>query len=205
MSDAIEKVKLARGRYRIVMMSCGYVESNTTSWLIFSTHEGVFVTAAEATMELALDLFAKYEEDVMSMQYVYHKDCCKAEIAKSLEAEYCSKCGTRVKAKEFDPEEFMQYVKGLHRTDCDGYGEAEATANRSFAFWPFRADDILGAEKDEVVFIAENGEVVMLNALYESREDLRVLDEGFVPNDSDGEWRCSDWKDVRSKGTNSSY
>jgi len=201
--NVLEKAKLACGRYRLVMMTCGYVESNTTSWLIFTTHDGHFATAAEAVIELALDMYAKFEEDVLSTEYVFHKDCCKVEIAGNVAAVFCSKCGTRIKVKEFDPEEFMEYVRSLHSTTCDSYGESEGTANRSFAFWPWRANEIIGAAKDEVVMIAENGEVVLLHALYDARSDLKMLDENVV--EAGDNWRSSDWDDVRQKGTNFSY
>jgi hypothetical protein len=200
--NALEKVKLARGRYRIVMMSCGYVEGNTTSWLIFSTHSGRFDTAAEATMELALDLHAKYEEDVLQYRVRFKDKCCQA-TAGNPEHKFCSTCGAPLHEVTFDSDEFMEYVIGLHKTTCDSYGSAEDTVNRQFAFWPWRAEDIIGAAPDEVVFIAENGELVMLNALYESREDLRKLDANFAENHDD--WRLSDWEDVRRKGTNSSH
>lgn len=201
----LQEAALARGRYRIIMMSCGYVESNMTSWLIYSTftREDRFDTAAQAVMELALDLHAKYEDEVLSTQYVFHKDCCKKAKADS-NTKFCPKCGTRLQVTEFNADHFMEYIRGLHNTDCDGYGESERTSKRSFAFWPWRAHDLVGASKDEVVFIGENAERVILDALYEIRDDLQKLE--YSGNyEPDEEWRCQDWLDVRKHGTNHSF
>lgn len=186
-------------------MACGYVESSTTSWLIYTTIDNSrFNTAAEAVVELALDLYSKYKEEILSLEYVHHKDCCKQTIARDEEAQFCSKCGTRLKIALFDANCFMDYVKGLHSTDCDGYGESEGTKDRSFAFWPWRAEEIVGAGLDEIVYIAENAERVILDALYEVHDDLRRLEyEGNY--ETHDEWRSTDWQEVRKRGTNHAF
>ncbi len=200
MTNSLKDLSLKKGRYRIIMMCCGYVESSKTSWLIFTTHHGRFDTAAQAVIELALDLHAKHEDEILSLQYVYHKECCK-EAKLVPENMHCPKCGTRLKDLAFDAEHFMQYISNLHNTDCDSYGESESTVKRDFAFWPWRAHDIVGASKDEVVFIGENAERVILDALYEAREDLRKLE--YVGNNDPGEeWRSAGWRNVRKDGTN---
>lgn len=189
----LEEMSLARGRYRIVMMSCGYVENACTSWLIFSTHEGHFVTAAEAVIELALDLYAKYEDEVLTP--IYRGGCCRTQG----DVNFCSTCGTRLKPKEFNGEDFMHYVTGLHSTTCDAFGESESTGKRDFAFWPWRAHELLSASKDEIVFIGEGAERVILDALFEVRKDFRDME--LDPNDEADEWRTTTWTKVRKDGT----
>ncbi len=193
----LEEMQLARGRYRIVMMNCGYVESSRTSWLIFSTFgdDERFDTAAQAVVELALDLHAKYEEEYMDVGY--QSDCCKRERAASAAAKFCPQCGTRMSSLEFDSACFMDFVAGLHNTTCDSYGDSEANAKREFAFWPWRAEELLGASRDEVVFIAENAERVVYDALCEVKPELR--DDDVVDGD---EWRSSAWMEVRRRGSN---
>mgnify|MGYP005862726183 CR=1 FL=1 len=190
--SALEEMSLARGRYRIVMMSCGYVENACTSWLIFSTHSGRFATAAEAVIELALDLYAKFEDEVLAP--VYKSDCCR----KQGDVAFCSTCGKRIMPKPFDGTEFMEYVTSLHNTTCDSYGESESTEKRDFSFWPWRAHELVDASKDEIVFIGENAERVILDALFEVRDDLRAKElESF----DDEDWRTSTWARVRKTGT----
>ncbi len=200
---SLEKMSLARGRYRIVMMSCGYVENNLTSWLIFSTftRNERFDTAAQAVMELALDLHAKYEDEYLT--HPVYNECCK-KAKEDPATSFCPKCGSCLQPNVmFDATAFMDYVIGLHSTTCDSYGEAESTGKRDFAFWPWRAEEIVGASQDEIVLIGENAERVILDALYETREDLRKLEDRSDENEPD-EWRCSDWIDVRKRGTNHS-
>lgn len=192
---------LARGRYRIVMMSCGYVENNTTSWIIFTTfsHRERYETAAEAVIELAKDLYAKYEDEALLHKSTTLEKCCSDGTALGLpDRNYCHVCGRRLADETFDAEGFMEYVTGLHSTTSDSFGESEATATRDFAFWPWRAEEIVGAGKDEVVLIGENAERVILDALFEEREDLRKLSYDPDPED---DWRSSTWSEVRKRGT----
>jgi hypothetical protein len=189
----LEEMSLARGRYRIVMMSCGYVENACTSWLIFSTHSGHFATAAEAVIELALDLHAKFEDEVLAP--IYRSECCR----KQGDVAYCSSCGKRLLPKAFNGTEFMEYITGLHNTTCDSYGESESTGKRDFAFWPWRAHELLTASKDEIVFIGECGDRVILDALFEIRKDLR--DKELEADDEADEWRTTTWTRVRKNGT----
>lgn len=196
--STLEEMSLARGRYRIVMMSCGYVENAMTSWLIFTTHYKRFETAAQAVIELALDIYAKYEED--TLQPMFRGKCCRDHITSVGEenAQFCPTCGQRLKDKDFNGELFMEYVTAFHSQTCDMYGESEGTNKREFAFWPWRAHDLLGASNDEVVFIGENAERVILDALFEVRADLRAQE---IDVDDEEEWRTSCWQAVRKRGT----
>lgn len=196
----LKNLSLKKGRYRIVMMSCGYVENNLTSWLIFSTfaNDERFDTAAQAVMELALDLHAKYEDEYLSHR-VYSECCKKAQEDPAMS--FCPKCGSRLQNIDFDGMSFMDFIVNLHSTTCDSYGESESTGKRAFAFWPWRAHELVGAGEDEIVYIGENAERVILDALYESRDDLRKLElDGNYEDDE--EWRNLDWIAVRKRGTN---
>lgn len=189
-------MSLARGRYRIVMMSCGYVENNRTSWLIFTTFadDERFETAAQAVIELALDLHAKYEDEVLDVGYL--SPCCKESQAKDADAVFCAKCGKRCRDAEFDELSFMEYVEGLHDTTADTYGESEANPKRDFAFWPWRAEEIVGAGLDEIVVIGENAERVIFDALCEVKPELRADD-----TQEGDDWRSSTWMEVRRRGS----
>lgn len=166
---------------KFIMMSCGYVESNRTSWLIYQCNffgdEG-FDTAKEAVTELALDLYAKFHDEYLSVyQNRYSdsvKECCRKALIANHQAKFCSECGCQLLDEKFNPDEFMEYVTGLHDTTCDSYGDAEGTSTRSpLAWYPWWSHEFLGAKKKEIVFIPESAEHVILCALLEAKPELK--------------------------------
>lgn len=190
--------KKAKGRYHVVMMSCGYVENAMTSWLIFSTRDIsnlYFETPKEAVTELALDLYAKFEDERTYGREP--KKCCVETQASNAAAKFCATCGKSLADAKFDETCFMEFVTDLHARDCDAYGEAEYACDRRFMFWPFRAEALLGAKKNEYVLISENAEVVIRDALLEAKPELVDLTvERYVPDYK------SDWEKIKEKGTN---
>lgn len=191
--------KVSQGKYHIVMMCCGYVESSMTSWLIFSTMDkgDKFKTAGEAIVELALDLHAKYEDE-QSHSRGSGRKCCENTKSLHSQAKFCMGCGHRLDDGRFDELGFVEFVKDLHVRNCDAFGESECAGDRDFVFWPWRAEEIVGASKDEIVLLSENAEGVILSALYEAKPELR--DSEFA-----SECACdADWAKVKAKGTNHS-
>lgn len=192
-----KKQKVARGKYRFVMMTCGYVESAVTSWLIYTSQRVYFKTAEEAVKQLALDMYAKFHDEHMDELEVW-KPCCKSALKD--EKKFCPDCGTQVGGLEFSADEFAEYVTGIHSTTCDTYGEAEYTKTRpELTFWPWQGDNIIGVKKNEVIVINQNAEWVLLDALCECKPELRASrDEA----DGYNEAYTSDWELVKQNGRN---
>lgn len=70
-----------------IMLSCGYAETSTVSWSIWSCNQE-FASIKEAITSLALDLYESYKDLLPDPG---HKDCC--EQAKKTDAKYCPECG----------------------------------------------------------------------------------------------------------------
>jgi hypothetical protein len=135
------------------MMQCGYVENASVSWLIFSLpwrKEG-FATKEEAIRELALDLYSSYIED--KTPYTPRGEA-KEEIV-------------------FDNVEFMEFVANRHYQTTDSYGDAEYANGRNLVWWPYWADRMLSAPREEILLIQEEAEVELLNALYLVMPELK--------------------------------
>lgn len=178
---------MADRRLRFIMMSCGYVENSAVSWLIYQCNflgKDSYSSYKEAITDLALDLYSKYYDECLSTyenRYsVYMKDCCRKSLIADKEAKFCSSCGGRLLDKTFDADEFMEYVCNLHNTTCDSYGDAEDTSTRNLTWYPFWGTDFIGTPKEEVICIAENAEVVLLDALVEAMPALKA-----ASNDAD--------------------
>lgn len=165
--------------YKYIIMHCGYVENNMTAALIFQCqffgHPG-YSSRKEALTELALDMYAKFYDDYLSIyENRYGRDvkkCCREALISNKEAKFCSECGSQIKDKGFDCEQFMEFVTNLHCTCCDSYGEAESTSQRDLCWWPYWNDDFIGAPKEEIIYIAENAEMVLLSAMLDAKPEL---------------------------------
>lgn len=177
--------------YRFIVMICGYVESSMTSNLIYQC--GFFgnpgyTSRKEAITDLALDLYAKFYDDHLSIyENRYGRDvkkCCRESLIANKEAKFCSDCGSQIKDKAFDYEQFMEYVIGLHNTTCDSYGDAEWAGGRDLTWWPYWIGDFIGAPKEDVILIAECAEVVLLAALLDAKPELKN-EEDEIPFGSD--------------------
>lgn len=189
-------------KYSFIMMSCGYVESNQTSWLLYGTHfhgrEG-FDTMQEAITELALDLYAKYYDECLSSyinRYSFSK-CCTDSLIKDKEAKFCSKCGKPLIDKEFNADHFIEFIVNLHGSTCDSYGEAEYANGRHFVWWPWSMHEFIDASKDEIIFIGESAEYVLLAALFDAKPELI--------KENDYEVHMRDWEDYFKQNKQPSY
>lgn len=186
-------------KLRFIMMSCGYAESGQTSWLIYQCQffgrYNYYSSYKEAITDLALDLYAKFYDDHLSIyQNRYNKevkDCCRKTLVSNKEAKFCFSCGERIVDKIFDDNEFMNYVCELHNTTSDSYGDAEETSTRDLTWWPFWGTEFIGTPKEEVICIAENAEIVLLDALVEAKPELKEAAENVNINHNFFE---SDWE-----------
>ena len=176
-------------------MISGYAEDATTSSLIYQCSffgKLGYQTCKEAITDLALDLYAKYYDEYISIyenRYSNNvKGCCRECVIKNNEAKYCSDCGREIKDREFVYENFMFYVKELHSTTSDSYGDAEYAAGRELNWWPYWTADFIGAPKEEIIFIPENAEVVLLAALLDAKPELKIED-----------FNCSEWEDFKNE------
>lgn len=117
------------------------------SWMIYSLqgHPG-FSSKEEAIKELALDMYAKYKDDV-------------------------------AEDNVFNEEAFQNYIFSLHCTTTDSYGDGEDTSTRRLVWWAFWGEDILKANREEVLCLEEEAEVQLLNALYEEHPELKKENE----------------------------
>lgn len=188
---------------RFIVMNCGYVESATTSSIIYGSdylRKATFSSYKAAITELALDLYAKYYEEYLSIyQHRYDKDvkeCCRESLIRdsrfNKETKFCAECKEEIKDKPFDAEEFANYIVNLHQTTCDLYGDCEWANGRDLVWWPWAVRDLIGAPKEDVIFIAENAEGVLLAALLEVKPELNT-DPNYHPEND------HDWKKFRAE------
>lgn len=177
--------------YRVIMMTCGYVESSRTSWLIYQCEFfGLpgFETRREALKELALDMYAKYQDEHAPRVKPIVNKCCKKAVTEK--HDFCPSCGRSLNVKDaFDSERFMEFVNSLHDTTADSYGESEYACDRSFKWWPFWSAELFNTRKEEVVYIPENAEQVVLGALYDAMPELKEMDDGFSEDFNEREWK----------------
>jgi hypothetical protein len=166
--------------YKFIIMHCGYVESNMTSALIFQCqffgHPG-YTSRKEAITELALDMYAKFYDEHLSIyqnRYLREvKKCCRDSLVANRDAKFCSNCGDQLKDKEFNYDEFMEFVSNLHSSTCDSYGDAEETSTRNLCWWPYWTNNFIGAPREEIIYIAESAEVILLAALLDAKPELK--------------------------------
>jgi hypothetical protein len=183
---------------KYIVIHCGYAESNTTSALIYQCEffgNPGYTSYKTAITDLALDLYAKFYDGYLSVYENRYskqvKDCCRKVLTADKNAKFCSECGKQIADKQFDHEEFMDYIRGLHSSTCDSYGEAEYVAGRHLTWWPFGSGNFIGAPKEEVIYIAEYAEVVLLSALFDAKPELRTGD--------DDDFDLGDWKDFKKE------
>jgi hypothetical protein len=179
---------------RFIVMHCGYAESNMTSALIYQCacfgNPG-YSSYKKAITDLALDLYAKFYDEHLSIYENRYgrdiKDCCRKSLIANKETKFCSECGNQICDKKFDHGDFMSFVHDLHCSTCDSYGEAEYASGRYMTWYPYWNDDFIGAPKEDVIYIAELAEVILLAALYDAKPELRI-------NHLNDDFDCSEWK-----------
>ena len=166
-------------KLRFIVMTPGYVESACTAYLIYECaffgHPG-YTSYKEAITNLALDLYAKYCDEHLSIYENRYgrdvSDCCRKALIADKAAKFCAACGHQLADKKFDYDGFKDYVYNLTGSNCDTYGEAEDTSTRQMTWWPWASGDFIGTPREEVIYIAEMAEQVLLAALLEAKPEL---------------------------------
>lgn len=190
--------KSVKGKYHVVMMTCGYVESQMTSWLIYNTRNAIaFESKLTAVRALAMDMYNKYVEDHLDGKAPHGlvKSCCKAAFGR-----FCSQCGASLEHMRFDECSFQDFVKGLHSTDCDSYGSCDYAGDDVLVFWPWLAQDrILGLSENEVVILCENAEKILTEALYDQLPDLLTVQvKKELDMNAASEHHKTDWQEMKA-------
>jgi hypothetical protein len=184
---------------RFIVMHCGYVESSATSALIYQCEffgNPGYTSYKEAITDLALDLYAKFYDDYLSVYENRYrkevKECCRKALIANKEAKFCSECGGQIVDKKFNCDQFMEYVSNLHASTCDSYGEAEWTTTREMTWWPWWSEEFIGAPKEDIIYIGESAESVLLMALLEAKPELQNHED---PRSYDG----NDWDSFKNE------
>lgn len=117
-----------------IIARCGYVESNSVSAVIWTTTNGVkFKDKKSALRSLSTWLLEKFKEDT---EYEKKKNsaCCLSSKTK-----FCGTCGKRVQdakeALEIDAEEFIDWYRGVERSDCDSFGAWDYIESEDGLLW----------------------------------------------------------------------
>ena len=165
--------------FRFIVMTTGYVENASTAFLAYQCEffgNSGYDNYKDAITDLALDMYAKfYDEHLSTYQNRYSsevRDCCRNSLIANKDAEFCSKCGDRIVNKKFDADAFMEHISNLMGSTCDSYGNAEQTSTRDMTWWPY-GSNFIGAPKEDIIHLAENGEVILLLALLDAKPELR--------------------------------
>ena len=85
----------------------------------------------------------------------------------------------------------MDFIRGLHGTDSDSYGEAEHAKDRDFVWWPWSTQEFLESPRESIIWIEENAEYVLLCALYDAKPELR--------NGTANTCVMSEWENFKNK------
>jgi hypothetical protein len=102
---------------QIVILNCGYVESNA-NWI------NIFITVElRSSVQEILESLSKAIIDGMydPEPYVF-KNCCKA--AKGANAKYCPECGTRIGRRKLTAEQIAGIAHGYLSGTIDGTADA---------------------------------------------------------------------------------
>lgn len=175
---------------KYIVYHTGYVENSSTSLMVYQCQFfGCYgyASAKEAVVDLALDLYSKYIDDVLAYRKPTSK-CCEtasllgassiAEIREKYKV--CTKCGVELQDRTFDQDDFCSYLHRLHNSTCDSYGEAEVTSTRDLTWWPYWSSHFIGAPKSEILYIGESAEYVFLSALYSVKPELMPKENAYA-------------------------
>lgn len=170
---------------KYIVMSCGYAEDSSISFLIFESMTLKFNTPKDAITELALDLYERYSFKYRKALVV--NKCCKEHSSPSIR--YCPICGRHLCVDDsFDYEEFLQYIISLHYDTVDTFGNLEFVNNRDCEFTPILNDvSKFIASKSKSVVISHSAEYMILYALLKAKPELCVESLENYPYSADWE------------------
>lgn len=162
---------------KIIVLSCGYVESHQVASTVFTLpedHPG-FDTKEEAVKDLSTFLFKIWKREYCSS---FNVRCCKIQYDIEYGAHvFCTKCGTKLSTITQDQEEldettisgFRSWIAELVSQDCDSLG---SLFDDEQCWWPFNGiSAVIGVPEKEIVCIREKAEILLCAALG-SKEDF---------------------------------
>lgn len=161
---------------RAIALCFGYVESNTTSHLVYQADHKWPSSRKEALHSLVNYLYNKfvYENEDYRKSKMHMADCCrKGWWARDREnpPTNCPTCNADYNVPfQFSEEEWINYLYDLHRSNCDSYGDHDDIDNPyDWQPWRFYFD----VPQHEMLIISENAEHILTHALYEIRPELK--------------------------------
>lgn len=131
----------AEDKIHFLMISTGYVESQSVGVLLVRHVHG-FDTGEEAHKH-----FSKVVKIIVERAHAEHrgyhlKDCCKAFEKSNPDADFCKKCGNRLKMEEACHDDLMNYVEGLLPGSLDSLSDGWETFREHG--WEVPADMVPG-------------------------------------------------------------
>lgn len=181
---------------QVIALSFGYVESNTTSWLIYQAEGKHPSTRKEALHSLVEYLWDKYNKETGESKK--HLDLFKSNMAKCCRTAwnkrdtnnppthcpFCEANYNKVIENEFSITEWHEFLTNLHGSCCDNYGEHDWPEN-PYGWSPWMYD--FNIPQNQILIIAENAEVILTQALSKIHPELRNLcseDDVYLFNDT---------------------
>jgi len=180
--------------YRAIALSFGYVESSTTSWLIFHAESGSPSTRKEALQSLVAYLWDKFvkesnETHEFALGYSLGNKCCQRHWTdtkyvngkrRETNPTKCSICGDVYPLTWiFDEEVWVEYLWDLHRSDANNYGEHDWVENPDgWSPWMYSFD----VSQHQMVVIGENAQDTLTRVLYELHPELENSSEEESPS-----------------------
>lgn len=203
--------------YRAIALAFGYVESNTTAWLIYRAEHPGFSTRRAALQSLVTYLWNKFsmeknESHEFNLGYHYGDKCCQRfwldtkyvnHERREVDPTHCGTCGSKYKKTwTFDEENWQEYLRDLITSDCDSYGDHDDVENPgAWSPWMYSFD----IPQHQMIPIVENAEGILTDVLYDLHPELRpendyvdsfphvsdydkLMDESYVINNYDGRY-----------------
>lgn len=187
---------------RVIALTFGYVESSTTSWLIYSTEDKHSIpTRKEALHSLTAYLYDKFQKESETTRHTHNTykthmaQCCYKAWLRRLrdvaDPTNCPTCGASYLVKEeesFSLDDWHEYLNRLHSSDADSYGEHDWPDNpERWTPWGYTFD----APSSEVLLVQEHAAEILTMALAEIHPELKdhlVDDQEEWPNLKDTEY-----------------
>ena len=166
---------------KAIALSFGYVESNSTSWLIYEASRRYPTTRKEAILSLAEYLYQKFQMQLD--ERARNCDADKDHMAKCCQRAWqqrdranpptnCPKCSAdfSVKPDSFDSEDdWIEFLREVERSNCDSYGDHDDVPNPD-GWTPWLID--FNYLQHEMVIVGENAEQMLTMAVRENHPEL---------------------------------
>ena len=170
------------------LLSCGYAESASLSFMPFTSSEK-YASAAVALMDLAAYLKEQYDERHGPRE---PKACCLSTKKKDGEALFCSKCRSSLVPEGFDEERFMDFVSGACQSDIDTFHGDYIDWDEDDR-WQSDGGALESAVQDKSVRFVYTAEKVMAAALGHSPDDRVTIESIFKDRTKGGGKSFSFW------------